>query len=66
MRHFDVQLVGGMALHDGRLAEMATGNIILYIYYLLLNFLNIWNIYLGRGVQQIYFSIYLYYIYYIL
>ena len=25
MRHFDVQLMGGMALHDGRLAEMATG-----------------------------------------
>lgn len=25
LRHYDVQLVGGMALHDGRLAEMATG-----------------------------------------
>lgn len=25
MRHFDVQLIGGMAIHDGRLAEMATG-----------------------------------------
>lgn len=25
IRHFDVQLMGGMALHDGRLAEMATG-----------------------------------------
>ena len=25
MRHFDVQLLGGMALHSGRLAEMATG-----------------------------------------
>lgn len=25
MRHFDVQLIGGMALHDGKLAEMATG-----------------------------------------
>jgi preprotein translocase subunit SecA len=25
LRHFDVQLVGGMALHNGRLAEMATG-----------------------------------------
>ena len=25
LRHFDVQLLGGMALHDGRLAEMATG-----------------------------------------
>jgi preprotein translocase subunit SecA len=25
MRHFDVQLIGGMALHEGRLAEMATG-----------------------------------------
>lgn len=24
-RHFDVQLVGGMALHDGRVAEMKTG-----------------------------------------
>ncbi len=25
MRHFDVQLVGGMALHDGCIAEMKTG-----------------------------------------
>ncbi|MBI3324489.1 MAG: preprotein translocase subunit SecA [Candidatus Omnitrophica bacterium] len=25
MRHFDVQLVGGMVLHSGRIAEMATG-----------------------------------------
>jgi preprotein translocase subunit SecA len=25
MRHFDVQLVGGMALHDGKVAEMKTG-----------------------------------------
>ncbi len=25
MRHFDVQLVGGMALHYGKIAEMATG-----------------------------------------
>ena len=25
MRHFDVQLIGGMALHDGRIAEMKTG-----------------------------------------
>ena len=25
LRHYDVQLMGGMALHDGRLAEMATG-----------------------------------------
>ena len=25
LRHYDVQLVGGMALNDGRLAEMATG-----------------------------------------
>lgn len=25
MRHFDSQLVGGMALHDGQVAEMATG-----------------------------------------
>jgi len=25
MRHFDVQLVGGMILHEGKIAEMATG-----------------------------------------
>ena len=25
MRHFDVQLVGGIALHQGRIAEMKTG-----------------------------------------
>ena len=25
MRHFDVQLIGGMALHDGNIAEMSTG-----------------------------------------
>jgi preprotein translocase subunit SecA len=25
LRHYDVQLVGGMALHEGKLAEMATG-----------------------------------------
>ncbi|NBO75219.1 MAG: preprotein translocase subunit SecA, partial [Gammaproteobacteria bacterium] len=25
MRHFDVQLVGGIALHRGRIAEMRTG-----------------------------------------
>ena len=25
LRHYDVQLIGGMALNDGRLAEMATG-----------------------------------------
>ena len=25
MRHFDVQLVGGMALHQGKIAEMKTG-----------------------------------------
>ena len=25
MRHFDVQLVGGMSLHDGKIAEMRTG-----------------------------------------
>ncbi|MCQ4088791.1 preprotein translocase subunit SecA [Saccharibacillus sp. JS10] len=25
MRHYDVQLVGGMALHNGRIAEMRTG-----------------------------------------
>jgi len=25
MRHFDVQLMGGMVLHDGRIAEMKTG-----------------------------------------
>ncbi|HUR42778.1 MAG TPA: preprotein translocase subunit SecA, partial [Aestuariivirga sp.] len=24
-RHFDVQLIGGMALHEGRIAEMKTG-----------------------------------------
>ncbi|NKE43499.1 preprotein translocase subunit SecA [Roseomonas frigidaquae] len=25
MRHFDVQMIGGMVLHDGRIAEMKTG-----------------------------------------
>src|SRR6186997_1074854 len=25
MRHFDVQLIGGMVLHNGRIAEMRTG-----------------------------------------
>src|SRR6058998_431571 len=25
MRHFDVQLIGGMAFHDGKIAEMRTG-----------------------------------------
>jgi preprotein translocase subunit SecA len=25
MRHFDVQLIGGMALHDGKISEMKTG-----------------------------------------
>jgi preprotein translocase subunit SecA len=25
MRHFDMQLVGGMVLHDGKIAEMRTG-----------------------------------------
>jgi preprotein translocase subunit SecA len=25
MRHFDVQLIGGMALHDGQISEMKTG-----------------------------------------
>src|SRR3954451_21431243 len=25
MRHFDVQLIGGMVLHDGQIAEMRTG-----------------------------------------
>ncbi|NLK52005.1 MAG: preprotein translocase subunit SecA, partial [Syntrophomonadaceae bacterium] len=25
MRHFDVQLMGGMVLHQGRIAEMKTG-----------------------------------------
>lgn len=25
MRHFDVQLIGGMVLHDGRISEMKTG-----------------------------------------
>jgi preprotein translocase subunit SecA len=25
MRHFDVQMIGGMSLHEGRIAEMRTG-----------------------------------------
>ena len=25
MRHFDVQLIGGMVLHQGKIAEMKTG-----------------------------------------
>ncbi len=25
MRHFDVQMIGGMVLHDGKIAEMRTG-----------------------------------------
>src|SRR6201997_5943625 len=25
MRHFDVQLIGGLVLHDGKIAEMKTG-----------------------------------------
>ncbi|MGN6890567.1 preprotein translocase subunit SecA, partial [Neisseria sp. P0014.S004] len=25
MRHFDVQLIGGMVLHNGKIAEMRTG-----------------------------------------
>ena len=25
LRHFDVQLIGGMMLHDGKIAEMKTG-----------------------------------------
>jgi preprotein translocase subunit SecA len=25
MRHFDAQLIGGMALHDGKISEMKTG-----------------------------------------
>ncbi|WP_236422727.1 hypothetical protein, partial [Escherichia coli] len=25
MRHFDVQLIGGMVLHQGKIAEMGTG-----------------------------------------
>ncbi|MBI4355188.1 MAG: preprotein translocase subunit SecA, partial [Candidatus Omnitrophica bacterium] len=25
MRHFDVQMIGGMALHEGKISEMATG-----------------------------------------
>ena len=25
MRHFDVQLIGGMCLHEGKIAEMKTG-----------------------------------------
>lgn len=27
MRHFDVQLIGGMALHEGNVAEMKTGEV---------------------------------------
>ena len=26
MRHFDVQLIGGMVLHEGKIAEMKTGD----------------------------------------
>ena len=36
LRHFDVQLIGGMALFDGRLAEMATGEGCLLHYLLLM------------------------------
>ena len=25
MRHFDVQLIGGIVLHEGKIAEMKTG-----------------------------------------
>jgi preprotein translocase subunit SecA len=25
MRHFDVQMIGGMVLHEGKIAEMKTG-----------------------------------------
>ena len=25
MRHFDTQLIGGIVLHEGKIAEMATG-----------------------------------------
>ena len=25
MRHFDVQLIGGIVLHEGKIAEMRTG-----------------------------------------
>jgi len=25
MRHFDVQLIGGIVLHNGKIAEMRTG-----------------------------------------
>ena len=25
LRHFDVQLIGGIALHQGKIAEMSTG-----------------------------------------
>jgi len=25
MRHFDMQLIGGMVLHDGKISEMRTG-----------------------------------------
>ena len=27
LRHYDVQLIGGMALHDGQITEMQTGEI---------------------------------------
>lgn len=27
MRHFDVQLIGGMVLHEGKIAEMRTGEV---------------------------------------
>lgn len=27
MRHFDVQLIGGMVLHEGKIAEMKTGKV---------------------------------------
>jgi len=27
MRHFDVQLIGGMTLHNGKIAEMKTGEV---------------------------------------
>jgi preprotein translocase subunit SecA len=27
LRHYDVQIMGGLILHEGRLAEMATGEV---------------------------------------
>ena len=30
MRHFDVQLIGGIALHEGMIAEMKTGEVVVH------------------------------------